>query len=122
MFCYTEKYFNRKKVQALVFFNLQNKQCNFPPFWRSRAWLSRAVTTNDISPHVRQNHIIFMKFAKQCGNTVQILRNRYKNTRKANLSEFIPRQPPSCDYVIVNKSSSLIGCKFTDNRLTTRLQ
>ncbi len=33
-------------------FNLQNKQCKFPPFWRARAWLPRVVTTNDISPHI----------------------------------------------------------------------
>ncbi len=42
MLYYAEK---RKK------FNLQNKQCKFPPFWRTRAWLPRVVTTNDISPY-----------------------------------------------------------------------
>ena len=26
--------------------------CNLPPFWKARAWLSRVVTTNDIQPHI----------------------------------------------------------------------
>ena len=33
-------------------FNLRNKQCKFPRFWRTRAWLPRVVTTNDITPHI----------------------------------------------------------------------
>ncbi len=38
-----------KKKKSLI---LKNKQCKFPPFWKTRAWLPRVVTTNDIPPHI----------------------------------------------------------------------
>ncbi len=44
----TEKTLGLKKEKV----DLQNKQCKFPPFWRTRAWLPRVVTTNDIPPHI----------------------------------------------------------------------
>ncbi len=51
MLYYTEKILGLKKRK----FNLQNKQCKFPHFWRTRAWLPRVVATNDILPHIQRS-------------------------------------------------------------------
>ena len=56
MLYYTEKVLGLKKEK----FNLQNKQCKFPPFWRTRAWLPRVVTTNDIPPHIPRSKLYTM--------------------------------------------------------------
>ncbi len=45
----------KKKRKVRCHFNLQNKQCKFPPFWRTRAWVPRVVTTNDIPPYIPQS-------------------------------------------------------------------